>query len=1045
MASENNKRLIQARQQKNLYNPVSNLFKKLTRLFSGPIVMYRQQTQKTLRNKQLNKYASKFYDTSGAAFKKSEYNPFDNLSLSRMVNHQRALRYSEFSQFEFNPDVSSVLDIYAEEMTVYSPLQPIINIKCSNEEIKEVLNNLIYKTLNFEFNAFSWARSLCKYGDFFLYLDIDEEKGIKNVIGLPTEEIERMEGEDKDNPNYIQFQWNTRGLTFENWQIAHFRILGNDKFAPYGSSVLDPARRIGRQLDLLEQAMMAYRIVRSPERKVFYIDVGNIAPTDVEAHMQKIMTQMKRAQVTDADTGNIDLRYNPACMSKYTKVCLLDGRKLTLEELTEKWNNGERNLYTYSLDLKDNGKYVPGEIIWAGKTGEVEKLIKITLDDGGILKVTPEHKMMLRNGNPIEAKDLKSGDSLMPFYTRKEKVHSKQNSFYEQVYVPKYDKFLFTHRIVAAHMNNLEIRRNGYIDTKKGGVVHHKDFNKLNNNPDNLLMMERQEHIDLHSEYGKQIIEKYNNSPLHKEHNKIRSLSMINFWKDEKKRARAKEKMTYSFDEKCMSLVINFIKSLNTFYPMQEFCDLLEKDENFMEYYKEINKNKIKNKLILERHYFRRIIKKFGYKDYRALLTCFNPSILQYEYKNNYLINVYNKRNLKEEVIINHKVLSIEEEIGNVDVYNVTVDKYFNLAVQSENIKDNDNESGKIQLFQSIESDYYIPTRPGSQTKIESLPGGQYTGDIDDVKYLRDKLFAALKVPMSYVSRGDGASDDKQSLASKDVRFARTIQRLQRSLTSELEKIAIIHLYILGFRGEDLLSFNLSLNNPSKITELQELEHWRTKFDVAKAATEGFFSRRWIAEHLFNMSDEEVQRNQREIFYDREMDKSWESIATPEEGEMDGDLSSDLSEPSSDESTSSDETDTNEEDDILLAKPEEGGGTLPPVGEQSMVPIDKTSYISPNAKGKVYTPVKTDKRNMGARKRHMQSMYSHEKSSKARRNLYPGTSNMFGLSNGIMENKDPTNSNYLLEQEEQLLKDNKDIKLLIESLSQRAKKNENDS
>ena len=151
-----------------------------------------------------------------------------------------------------------------------------------------------------------------KYGDFYLYLDIDADVGIKNVIGLPTREIERMEGQDKNNPNYIQYQWNSAGVTFENWQVAHFRILGNDKFAPlWHLGVLDSARRIWRQLTLLEDAMMAYRIVRSPERKVFYVDIGNIPPQDIETFMQRFITSMKRNQIVDPDTGRVDLRYNP--------------------------------------------------------------------------------------------------------------------------------------------------------------------------------------------------------------------------------------------------------------------------------------------------------------------------------------------------------------------------------------------------------------------------------------------------------------------------------------------------------------------------------------------------------------------------------------------------------------------------------------------------------------------------------------------------------------------------------------------------------------
>ena len=152
---------------------------------------------------------------------------------------------------------------------------------------------------------------MCKYGDFFLYLDIDDKEGIKYVVGLPSNEVERLEGEDKTNPKYVQFQWNQAGMTFENWQVAHFRILGNDKYVPYGTSVLESARRIWRQLTLLEDAMMAYRIVRSPERRVFYVDVGSIAPQDVEQYMQKVITQMKRNQIVNAETGRVDLRYNP--------------------------------------------------------------------------------------------------------------------------------------------------------------------------------------------------------------------------------------------------------------------------------------------------------------------------------------------------------------------------------------------------------------------------------------------------------------------------------------------------------------------------------------------------------------------------------------------------------------------------------------------------------------------------------------------------------------------------------------------------------------
>tara|TARA_Y100000310_G_scaffold91919_1_gene89450 strand:- start:1886 stop:3811 length:1926 start_codon:yes stop_codon:yes gene_type:complete len=631
--------------KRNPRNPQSTLFKQLTRLLSGPLVNYRRQIPHRDKRRNLDKH--KFKSASGQQFKKVAYDPFQSLTSNLLANQNRVERYSDFEQMEYEPIIASAMDIYADEMSTSSDLQPLLAIKCPNEEIKLILNTLYHKVLNVDFNLFGWCRSMCKFGDFFLYLDIDEELGIQNVIGMPPMELERVEGEDKTNPNYIQYQWNSGGLTFENWQVGHFRILGNDKYSPYGTSVLEPARRIWRQLVLLEDAMMAYRIVRSPERRVFYVDVGNISPEDVEQYMQRVMTQMKRNQVVDADTGRIDLRYNPL----------------------------------------------------------------------------------------------------------------------------------------------------------------------------------------------------------------------------------------------------------------------------------------------------------------------------------------------------------------------------------------------------SIEEDYFVPVRGAISTKIESLPGGTYTGDIEDVKYLKDKLFAALKVPQAYLFRGEGAEEDKTTLAQKDVRFARTIQRLQRSVTAELEKIGIIHLYTLGYRDEDLVSFKLYLNNPSKIAELQELESWRTKFDAAGAATEGFFSKRWIADRLFGMSDEEFLRNQREMFYDRKFEAALEAeveaglgeaagIGGGELGlggdELGGDLGGDLGGELGGEDLGGELGGEGElgaeEEDVLLATPDSPG----------------KRDIPAKWKGKDYTPVKDDKRRgLGPRRRSLSRKAGKRETSK--RGVYPGFQELDRLSRGTFESQE---TNYSHE-EDMLFEASNEAKSLIEELEQK--------
>tara|TARA_R110000824_G_scaffold142822_4_gene310102 strand:+ start:2756 stop:4588 length:1833 start_codon:yes stop_codon:yes gene_type:complete len=600
----------------------------------------------------MDKYAKDFQSASGQQFKKVEYNPFAGLSANVMAATDRVRRYADFDQMEYMPELASALDIYADEMTTSNHFNKLLKINCPNEEIKNVLTSLYYNILNLEFNLFGWSRTMCKYGDFYLYLDIDEKLGITNAIGLPGNEIERLEGQDPNNPNYIQYQWNSAGMTLENWQVAHFRILGNDKFAPYGTSILDPARRIHRQLILLEDAMMAYRVVRSPERRVFYIDVGNVPAQEMEQYMQKIMTQMKRNQIVDPDTGRVDLRYNPM----------------------------------------------------------------------------------------------------------------------------------------------------------------------------------------------------------------------------------------------------------------------------------------------------------------------------------------------------------------------------------------------------SIEEDYYIPVRAGQSTRIESLPGGTYTGDIEDVKYLRDKMFSAIKIPTSYLS-SESSEEDKTTLAQKDIRFARTIQRLQRAIVTELEKVGIIHLYTLGYRGDDLVSFKMALNNPSKLAELQELEHLRSRFDVAGAAVDGYFSRRWIANNIFNISDEEFYKNQIEMFYDRKHDAQLE--ATVEEVVDDGDLGGgggDLGDgglggddllgggdedvemdelPDADDAATPDEP--AEDDSALLAAPAK---------RKTNVYGATTHKASGRAKGKYTKVEKHDSRkSSGPRRRASDAKSNSERRGRSKRSKFPGSAIM-SLGYGINENQ-ATNYNG---EEERLFEVQREIKNLIEGM-----------
>jgi hypothetical protein len=164
-----------------------------------------------------------------------------------------------------------------------------------------------------------WIRNTCKYGDNFVYLKLDPEKGIIGAVQLPNIEIERLErGMTPKSPNTqvktdekgLRFNWKEKNMEFNTFEVAHFRLLGDDRKLPYGTSMLEKARRIWKQLVLAEDAMLIYRTSRAPERRVFKIFVGNMDDKDVEPYVQRVANKFKRDQIVDNKTGNVDLRFN---------------------------------------------------------------------------------------------------------------------------------------------------------------------------------------------------------------------------------------------------------------------------------------------------------------------------------------------------------------------------------------------------------------------------------------------------------------------------------------------------------------------------------------------------------------------------------------------------------------------------------------------------------------------------------------------------------------------------------------------------------------
>lgn len=519
-------------------DPNPGLFQRLSQLFrSGPVI---KRTVKNYKEDQGKNGTLSAYEL----FRKNHSSVYSS-AMSAYGTYDRLARYSDFSEMDYTPEINSALDIYAEEVASPGVDGQILSIYSENKDVERLLNELFFDTLNVNFNLTAWVRNLCKYGDFCLFNDVHPGHGVLNVIPIPVNELEREENYDPKDPMAVRYRWVTQGNTaLENWQVTHFRLLGNDAFLPYGSSVLEGARRVWRQMVLAEDAMLVYRVVRSPDRRVFYIDVGNVPPEEVPMYMEQAQASLKKSQVVDKTTGRVDMRYNPM----------------------------------------------------------------------------------------------------------------------------------------------------------------------------------------------------------------------------------------------------------------------------------------------------------------------------------------------------------------------------------------------------SVDEDYFIPVRGGeSGTKIDTLSGGTNAAAIEDVQYIQKKLFAALKIPKAYLGY-DESIGSKATLSQEDIRFSRTIARIQRTVIAELNKLAIIHLYSNGFDGDDLLDFTLQLPNPSTIAQQQKLELYGTRFDIVSKAPEGYFDKRWLRKNLLGLTDEEIEEIEEGRIKDKLRELELEKVQAESEG---GGVSQEPTEPTGGEIGAGPPGGEVQPEELPMtadtsAAPPEGGAESPP-------------------------------------------------------------------------------------------------------------------
>jgi len=393
-------------------------------------------------------------------------------------------------------------------------------------------------------------------------------------------------------------------------------------------------------------------------------------------------------------TRNIPVREN-------SPIPLLNGEIITIKELSDRIkNNPNKDIWTYSIQDKTHN-IVAGKIIWCDLTRKDSELYRVTLDDGTYIDTTPDHEFMLRNGKYERADSLKSGVSLMPFYTKISHRPEDCIGGYEKVYNPMSDHFKFTHTAVA-HECVVNLEEEELINEKI--VTHHIDFNKLNNYPSNLLRMTMHEHLSLHNQLSNtlqrpDVVEKrmkkiddylrsdkrrsrlsaemngiypdyfkvYNGSELHTEHNKARSAAMTSLWDNEYFRCSTSGQMSLNINDECLSYITNLIKDKQTFIGINQLTEILKKDSNFINMFAEANNHNKRNpfKSVNATTFTKLFYRKINKSYYDFILEVLPHLNVDKSFMKAKAISLAKT----SKVVLNHKVLSVKKLTETSDVY----------------------------------------------------------------------------------------------------------------------------------------------------------------------------------------------------------------------------------------------------------------------------------------------------------------------------------------------------------------------------------------
>lgn len=900
---------------------------------------------------------------SGGSIQNFTYRNYQSNLPEVYIGHpNRIERYNQYEQMDMDSEVNAALDILAEFSTQLNeengtPFQFYWREKPTDNEVKlirEQLNQWV-KLNELNSRTFKIFRNTIKYGDQIFLRDPETFKmfwvEMSKVTKIIVNEAEGKKPEQyviKDlapnfqnltatqvntsdisvnhpqvgGPNgaYIQpktpYSGGSRFSQAQNEQtvnaehILHLSLTeGLDFSWPFGNSVLENVFKVFKQKELLEDAIIIYRVQRAPERRIFYIDVGNMPSHMAMAFVERVKNEVHQRRIPTQTGGGqnmMDATYNPLCLDLSTRIPLLDGRTLKLYEIINEFEQGKEN-WAYSCN-PETGEVVPGLIDWAGVTRKNAEVIELTFDNGKTLVCTPDHKIPVFGKGFVEAKDLTVNDSLIAFNTKDNPISSGKTNNYQQVWDHNSKSWVWTHRLVgeffrkqAKHQEFTYLTENVL---KPKLVIHHKDCNRFNNDPKNLVYMDKTDHVLYHAaqkrnfwenmtdEYRKDMTTKISKSLKENWKNLTEEERLTKLWNvrnaqkqavwlrqnDPNSAKRYQESMKLSrkkYFESHPEFLEQSIRNLKSRVKVknQELNVTFEMLQIVAEMVKTKTKNKHEVLSLCDQNYqLLNLVKQNNNKklDYKNAQCKINFNKFGYS-KMNRLLTKFGYKNWKHFVNeidnFNHKIVSIKS-VSNRDTGTITIDgnekwhNYHTFAI----------ESG-IFVKNSTNEDYFFPqTADGRGSKVDTLQGGQNLGEITDLHYFTNKLFRGLRIPASYLPTGmdDGTSNPNTfsdgrvgTALIQEWRFNQYCMRLQRMISEKLDQEFKLFMRWRGINIDNNL-FELQFNAPQNFASYRQAEVDGARIgSFVQLEAYPYLSKRFLLTRYLGLTEEEMADNER--------------------------------------------------------------------------------------------------------------------------------------------------------------------------------------